>query len=84
MHDRLTRGVALFVWLGLMLAGLAAHAQGNSQAYEAALAKFAGDSYNDTDAGIAGVAASGNPLAERLILALQDGRLLFDPEAKKI
>jgi urea transport system permease protein len=84
MPDRLARCVALFVSLGLMLAGLAAHAQGNAQAYEAALAKFAGDSYNDTDAGIAGVAASGNPLAERVILALQDGRLLFDPEAKKI
>jgi urea transport system permease protein len=84
MRDRFARFVALLLSLGLMVAGLAANAQGNAQAYEAALAKFAGDSYNDTDAGIAGVAASGNPLAERLILALQDGRLLFDPEAKKI
>ena len=84
MRDRFARCVALLLSLGLMVAGLAANAQGNAQAYEAALAKFAGDSYNDTDAGIAGVAASGNPLAERLILALQDGRLLFDPEAKKI
>src|SRR5262245_40106436 len=84
MRDRLARCVALVLSLGIVLAGLAAYAQGSSQAYEAALAKFAGDSYNDTDAGIVGVAASGNPLAERIILALQDGRLLFDPESKKI
>src|SRR5262245_54787343 len=84
MRDRLARCVALVLSLGLLLSGLAANAQGPSQAYEAALAKFAGDSYNDTDAGIASVAASGNPLAERIILALQDGRLLFDSESKKI
>src|SRR6185436_5005726 len=85
MRDRFGRCVALLLSLGLILAGaVAASAQGNIQAYEAALAKFAGDSYNDTDAGIAGVATSGNPLAERVILALQDGRLLFDPEDKKI
>ena len=85
MRDRFGRCVALLLSLGLILAGaLAANAQGNTQAYEAALAKFAGDSYNDTDAGIAGVATSGNPLAERVILALQDGRLLFNPDDKKI
>jgi urea transport system permease protein len=85
MRDRFGRCVALLLSLGLILAGaVAASAQGNVQAYEAALAKFAGDSYNDTDAGIAGVATSGNPLAERVILALQDGRLLFNPDDKKI
>src|SRR4249920_3519533 len=85
MRDRFGRCVALLLSLGLILAGaVAANAQGNAQAYEAALAKFAGDSYNDTDAGIAGVATSGNPLAERVILALQDGRLLFNPDDKKI
>ncbi len=85
MRDRFGRCVALLLSLGLILAGaVAANAQGNTQAYEAALAKFAGDSYNDTDAGIAGVATSGNPLAERVITALQDGRLLFNPDDKKI
>src|SRR5262245_61632411 len=84
MRDRFARCVALLLSLGLMVAGLAANAQGNTQAYESALAKFAGDSFNDTDAGIAGVAASGNPLAERVITALQDGRLLFNPEDRKI
>ena len=85
MRDRFARCVALLLSLGLILAGaLAANAQGNTQAYQSALAKFAGDSYNDTDEGIAGVAVSGNPLAEQVIVALQDGRLLFNPEDKKI
>jgi urea transport system permease protein len=85
MRDRFGRCVALLLSLGLILAGaLAANAQGNTQAYQSALAKFAGDSYNDTDEGIAGVATSGNPLAERVILALQNGRLLFNPDDKTI
>ena len=54
------------------------------QSYEEALAKFAADSYNETDAAIAGVAASGNPLAAQVIEALQDGRLLFSAGDKKI
>jgi urea transport system permease protein len=82
MADRLGRCVsALLVSLGLLLAGALA---ANAQTYEAALAKFALDSFNDTDAGIAGVAASGNPLAARVITALQDGRLLFNPADKKV
>jgi urea transport system permease protein len=85
MRDRFARFVALLLSLGLLLVGaLAANAQGNTQAYESALAKFAADSFNDTDEGIAGVAASGNPLAERVITALQEGRLQFNPDDKKI
>jgi len=68
------RWAAVVVWLALLLLGsLGAQAQ----SYESALAKFAGDSYNDTDAAIAGVAASGNPLAASVIEALQDARLFF-------
>ena len=55
-----------------------------AQSYEQALAGFASDSFGDTDAAITAVAASGNPLAITVIGALQDGRLLFDAEAKKI
>jgi urea transport system permease protein len=40
--------------------------------YEDALVKFTADSYSDTDAAIGGVAASGNPLAEEVIRALQE------------
>ena len=85
MRDRFARCVALLLSFGLLLAAtVAAGAQGASQAYEAALAKFAEDSFDETDAAISGVAVSGNPLAERIITALQDGRLLFDAQDKKI
>jgi urea transport system permease protein len=77
LHDRL---IAFVIALALLFAGGAAHAQG----YEAALASFANDSFSDTETAINAVAASGNPLAERVIETLQDGRLLFDPADKKI
>ena len=84
MRDHIARGVAILLALALLVTAPGAQAQGNAQAYEAALANFAADSFDETDAGIAAVAASGSPLAERVITALQDGRLLFDPASKKI
>jgi urea transport system permease protein len=88
-RDHYARCVALLLSLAWLVQAAPAAiaqggAQGSTQAYEAALAKFAEDSFNATDAGIAGVAASGSPLAIRVITALQDGRLAFDPAAKKI
>ncbi len=44
--------------------------------FEDALPKFATDSYSDTDAGLAAVAASGHALALPLVEALRDGRLM--------
>jgi urea transport system permease protein len=70
------------VVMGLMLL-LAGSIGALAQSLEGALKKFAADSYNDTDAAIAEVAASGNPLAAPLIEALQDGRLLV-AEDKRI
>ena len=52
--------------------------------YEDALAGFTTDSFSDTGTRIDAVAASGNPLAVRVLKALQDGRLLFSAEAKKV
>jgi len=75
------RCVAVVLALALVLAGSLA---ANAQSYEQALEKFAADSYNDTDAAIAGVAVSGNPLAAQVIEALQDGRLLFSAGDKKV
>src|SRR5262245_48122742 len=85
MRDRFGGSLAL-LWLLACLVVTAATAaeQGAAPGYEAALEKFAGDSFRDTDEGIAAVAASGSPLAESVIGALQDGRLLFDGEGKKI
>jgi urea transport system permease protein len=76
-HDRL---MALVVTLALLLASGVAQAQ----SYDTALAGFANDSFSDTEKAINAVAVSGNPLAEQVIEALQDGRLLFDPDHKKI
>jgi len=76
------RIIAVVVALGLLFAGaFEASAQGQNQAqnqaYEAALAGFTKDSFNDTDGAISAVAASGSPLALDVIQALTDGRLSF-------
>jgi len=55
-----------------------------ADAYEDALANFLADSFDDTIEGINAVAASGHPLAEKVIVALQDGRLLFSAEEKRV
>src|ERR1700704_2431841 len=84
MRDCYERCVAVVLSLGLVLALLLAGSlAANAQSYEEALAKFAADSYNDTDAAVAAVAASGNPLAAQVIEALQDGRLLFSAGDKR-
>jgi len=62
----------------LLAASFAAVAQG----LEAALAKFTSDSYTETDAAIADIAASGHPRATALIEALQDGRLYVSEDKR--
>jgi urea transport system permease protein len=52
--------------------------------FEDAIGKFATDDFSDTDEAIGEVAASGNPQAFAIISALQDGRLMFDPDTKKV
>jgi urea transport system permease protein len=52
--------------------------------FEDAVAKFANDDYSDTDEAIGLVASSGNKLAFPIISALQDGRLMADPDSKKV
>ena len=75
------RGVlAIIISLLALLAGTPARAD----AYTDAVARFAADSYSDTEAGIEGVAASGNPLAAELVAALQAGRLLVRPSDKAV
>src|SRR5262249_44624345 len=69
----------------LLVSAFAASAQSlEPQSFDAALEKFAADTYNDTDAAIAGVAASGNPLAVPIIEALHDGRLPSHPRHTKL
>jgi urea transport system permease protein len=52
--------------------------------YEDALARFTNDSFDETIEGINGVAASGNALAAPVIRALQEGRLLFSADSKRV
>ena len=52
--------------------------------FEDAVGKFANDEFSDTEEAIGTIATSGNPLAFRVISALQDGRLMADPDTKKV
>ena len=53
-------------------------------AFEDAVGKFANDEYSDTEEAVDALATSANPLAFTIVSALQDGRLMADPDTKKI
>jgi urea transport system permease protein len=77
----IARLLALVCSLGVLAAVMTvAHAG----PYEDALLHFTTDSFTDTTDGINGVAASGNPLAATVIGALQEGRLLFSAQEKRV
>src|ERR1051326_3757874 len=71
---------ALAVAFGLLLAMAAVSAQ----SFDEALTGFTADSFSDTENAIGAVAHSGNARAAQVIAALQEGRLLFDPDGKKV
>src|SRR4051794_23474437 len=73
LSDRL---VGLLVVLALLCAG--AHAA----TLDEALSRFSADDYDETEAGIGEVAASGNAMAAQILDALQDGRLLYGADKK--
>jgi urea transport system permease protein len=52
--------------------------------FEDAVAKLANDDFSDTAEAIDSIASSGNPLAFPIISAMQDDRLLADPESKRV
>jgi urea transport system permease protein len=52
--------------------------------FEDVVGKFANDDFSDTNDAIGAVASSGNPLAFAIISALQDGRLMADPDTRKV
>jgi urea transport system permease protein len=52
--------------------------------FEDAVAKFANDEFSDTEEAVGVLATGGNPLAYTIISALQDGRLMADPDTKKV
>ncbi len=55
-----------------------------AEPFENAVGKFANDEYSDTEEAVGAIATSGNPLAYSIISALQEGRLMADPDTKKI
>src|ERR1700688_4959999 len=70
------------VALLFVLAMLFAASPGRAAAFDEALNHFTADDYDETEAGIGEVAASGNAMAARVLEALQDGRLLYGPDKK--
>jgi urea transport system permease protein len=52
--------------------------------FEDAVGKFANDEFSDTEDAVDVLATSDNPLAYAIVSALQDGRLMADPDTKKV
>jgi urea transport system permease protein len=52
--------------------------------FEDAVGKFATDDFSDTEEAVGEIGGSGNPLAFPIISALQDERLMFDADSKKV
>src|SRR4030088_2956215 len=52
--------------------------------FEDAVAKFANDEFSDTEEAVGVLATGGNPLGYTIISALQDGRMMADPDTKKV
>jgi urea transport system permease protein len=52
--------------------------------FEDAVGKFTTDDFSDTEEAVGEIAGSGNPLAFPIISALEDERLMFDADSKKV
>jgi urea transport system permease protein len=74
----------LVAWL--LVLGLAAFGSAGAHAapLDDAIAHFTADDFDETLAGVSGVAASGSPRAEAIIRALQGGQLMFSSEKKAV
>jgi len=72
--------LALVLGLGLCLGYTSAHAA----TLDEALTSFTADDFDQTDAGINAVAASGSPRAEVILRALQNGQLMYSAAQKKV
>jgi urea transport system permease protein len=70
----------LFVALSAILSFTVAHAANLDEA----LAHFTADDFSETATGIKDIAASGNPRAEAILRALQEGQLLYSAKTKAV
>jgi urea transport system permease protein len=64
----------------ILVSSLAAYAG----TFEDAVGKFPNDEFSDTEEAVDALATSDNPLAFTIVSALQDGRLMADPDSKKV
>jgi urea transport system permease protein len=80
------RFIARVLALGVLVLGVLGAPMPGAQAgpYEDALSRFSADSFDQTIEGINEVVASGNARAAAIITALQEGRLLFSAESKRV
>jgi urea transport system permease protein len=60
------------------------HTAARADALGDALAHFTADDYDETNAGITAVAASGSPRAEAILRALESGNLMYSAERKAV
>jgi urea transport system permease protein len=72
---------ALGLALALIVLSLAPASAGP---FEDSVSKFANDSYSDTEEAVDALVSSGNPQAYPIISALQEERLVADPDSKKV
>jgi urea transport system permease protein len=82
LHMQLRQILRFLLVVLCLCGGLAGAAR--AQSLDDALTGFTTDDYSDTDKAITDLAASGNPRAVDIIGALQDGRLFFNADAKKV
>ncbi|MGE0061507.1 MAG: urea ABC transporter permease subunit UrtB [Xanthobacteraceae bacterium] len=75
------RLIAAFV---IVIAVCGASQRASADPFQDSLQGFLADSFSDTADAIEAVAASGHPRASAVLVALQDGRLLYSAEAKKV
>jgi urea transport system permease protein len=68
----------------LLVAAICATPAARAQSLEPALSRLAADTFNDTEAAINAIAASGDPAAADIITAIAEGRLLVDPATRKV
>jgi urea transport system permease protein len=81
MPTRCDRLIAFLLGLAVLTAGALPAA---AQDFAAALARFASDTFGETEAAIADIGASGHAQAAAVLEALQDARLVVDPVRRRV
>jgi urea transport system permease protein len=70
--------------LSLFLAALSLSAAAQAADFAASLEKFAADDFTETATAVDDIAISGAPNAQKVLEALGNARLFFDPQTKKV